>query len=274
MATYIFFHKEFVGKDWPIVGDRYRGFESLIEEFKKLGAVVLEPEEVDESLLLKVHTEKFLEEQSKNWYYRGAKLTVGGVVKACELVWKEGGNAVVFSVAAGHHAGRDHAWGGTYLNCAGTALVRLRELGLRRIALIDTDAHHGDGDRDVLFGDRNALHLCFCWNNTVEDGGTKICVRVSDVDGDEEYLERVLDTFGIIEKFEPEMILHFFGHDTHKYDYGSLGLSDEFFPKLAKEVKNLAEEVCEGRYVLIDGGGANRDVGMKIWRNIVKILLS
>jgi len=272
MATYVFFHRDFIGKEWSIIGDRYRNFEFILEELRKIpGVEILEPEEVSEDLLLKIHSKEFLESQKKAWYYQGAKLTVGGVVKACELVWKEGGNAVVFSVAAGHHAGRNHAWGGTYLSCIGPALVKLRELGLKRLALIDTDAHHGDGDRDVLLGDKNALHICFCWNNAVEEE-TKICVKVSDVKSDEDYLERVLNTFGVIESFKPEMIVHFFGHDTHRDDYGSLGLSERFYPQLAEEIKKLAEEICDGKYVLIDGGGANREVGERIWREIIKIL--
>ncbi len=273
MPTYVFFHRDFIGEEWSIIGDRYRNFENLLEKFRRIpGVKIFEPEEVSEELLLKVHTKEFLEYQKKAWYYRGAKLTVGGTVKACELVWKEGGNAIVFSVAAGHHAGRNHAWGGTYLSCIGPALLRLRELGLKKLALIDTDAHHGDGDRDVLLGDKNALHVCFCWSNSVEDDGTKICVKVSDVRSDDDYLERVTSTFNLIESFKPEMIVHFFGHDTHKDDYGSLGLSESFFPRLAREVKKLAEEVCEGKYVLIDGGGANREVGERIWEEVVKIL--
>ncbi len=275
MLTGVFFHKEFIGKNWPIVGNRYAGFEKIIEKFSKdPKIVVIEPEPVSEELLLKVHTRELLEEQKKAWYYHGARLTVGGFVKACEMVWKgELRNAVVFLVAAGHHASKSSAWGGTYLSCIGPALVRLRELGLKRLALIDTDAHHGDGDRDVIKGDKDVLHICFCWRDVKEDDGTKICVNVRDVIGsDEGYLKKVRDTFPIIKDFKPEMIGHFFGHDTHWNDYGSVGLSEDFYIKLAKEVKELAEEICKGKYVILDGGGANREVGEYIWPRIIEIL--
>ena len=121
MPTGIFFHKDFIGKNWPIVGDRYQGFDEVLEDLSKDPEIeVIEPEPVTEELLLKTHSKDFLEEQKKFWYYHGAKLTVGGFVKACEMVWKgELRNAVVFLVAAGHHASRSSAWGGTYLSCIG-----------------------------------------------------------------------------------------------------------------------------------------------------------
>ena len=148
----------------------------------------------------------------------------------------------------------------------------MRELGLKRFLLLDTDAHHGDGDRDVLKGDENTLHICFCWRDLKENGGTKICVNVRDTKGDEWYLEKVRSMFPEITDFQPEMIIHFLGHDTHWNDYGSLGLSEKFYIELAEELKLLAEEVCDGKYVIMDGGGANREVGMYIWPRIIKIL--
>ncbi len=275
MTTGVFFHREFIGKDWPIIGDRYEGFDEIVEELSKDPKIrVVEPEPVPEDLLLKVHTKDFVEDQKKFWYYSGARLTVGGTAKACEMVWRgELSNAVVFLVAAGHHASRSSAWGGTYLSCIGPALLRLRELGLRRLALIDTDAHHGDGDRDVLRGDDDVLHVCFCWGGRKESE-TKMCVSVSDVDSDEGYLEKVRNIFPVIEDFKPEMIVHFLGHDTHRDDYGSLGLSEDVYIELAKEVKRLAEKVCEGKYVILDGGGANKNVGKYIWPRIIDVLKS
>lgn len=272
MATGVFFHRDFVGKEWPVVGDRYAGFLKILQELSRDPEIcVVEAEPVEEELLLRVHTRDFLEQQRKAWYYHGARITVGGAVKACEMVWKgELRNAVVFLVAAGHHASRASAWGGTYLSCIGPALLRLRELGLKRLALIDTDAHHGDGDRDVLKEDEEALHICFCWRDCAE--GTKICISVRNVSCDEEYLRIVKSSFPMIRKFEPEMIVHFFGHDTHWNDYGSLGLSEDLYIELAKEVKGLAEEVCSGRYVILDGGGANREVGEYIWPKIIGVL--
>ena len=275
MATGVFFHEAFVGRDWPIIGDRYRGFPSLLADLKRSvpGVRLIKPDPVPEGLLARVHTPGYLEQVRRAWYYEAARLTVGGAVRACEMVWRgELDNAVVFLVAAGHHAHRDYAWGGTYLSCIGPVLLRLRELGLRKLAYLDTDAHHADGARDILMGDREVLHVCFCHQDVEEDGGTKICVDVGWSTTDEAYLGLVREVLKKVRAFGPEMIVHFLGHDTHREDYGSLGLSEDFFVELAGEINSLAQEVCDGRYVILHGGGANRRVAEHIWPRIIRLL--
>ena len=275
MTTGVFFHEFFARYSWPIIGNRYERFPELLAKLEREvpGIRIIRPEPVLEGLLVEVHTPDYLERVKRAWYYEGARLTVGGFVKACEMVWKgELDNAVVFMVAAGHHAHRDYAWGGTYLSCIGPALVRLKELGLRRLAYLDTDAHHADGAREVLMGNRDVLHICFCHQDVVEDGGTKICVDVGWSTSDEAYMDKVRAVFPTVRAFGPEIIVHFLGHDTHKNDYGSLGLSRDFFIRLVEEVKALADELCDGKYVIVHGGGANRHVAEYIWPRIIRLL--
>jgi acetoin utilization deacetylase AcuC-like enzyme len=272
VTTGIFFHEYFIGKRWPIIGDRYRNFKKIIAEISKLkGVEIFSPKPISEDILLKIHSEKHIAYEKKQWYYEGARLTVGGAVEASEKVWKgELKNAIAFLVAAGHHAGRDSAWGGTYLSCIGPILYTLRNLGCRKIAYIDTDCHHGDGARDILEGDNNVLHLCFCSLETQK--GTMICMPVYSCMSDGEYLKKVEHSFEFIRKFKPELIVHFLGHDTHEDDYGSLGLSSNFFITLVDKVNAVAKEVGEGKYVILDGGGANPSVGEYIFPKITKIL--
>ena len=275
MVTGVFFHEHFVGKEWPVIGDRYEGFPGLLAELERQlpNVRLIRPEPAPEDLLARVHTPEYLARVRRAWYYEGARLTVGAFVKACEMVWRgELDNAVVFLVAAGHHAHRDRGWGGTYLSLIGPAVLRLRELGLERLAYIDTDAHHADGAREVLMGDRGVLHICFCHRDVVEDGGTKICVDVGWSTTDDAYLAKVREILPTVRDFRPQMMLHFLGHDTHEDDYGSLGLSDEFFIRLVRELKALADEVCGGKYVVVHGGGANKRVARRIWPEIIRLL--
>jgi acetoin utilization deacetylase AcuC-like enzyme len=76
----------------------------------------------------------------------------------------------------------------------------------------------------------------------------------------------------MVRDFGPEIIIHFFGHDTHKDDYGSRGLSENFFIQLAEKMKSYARKICSGKYILIDGGGANREVTEYIFPRIIKLL--
>jgi acetoin utilization deacetylase AcuC-like enzyme len=77
-----------------------------------------------------------------------------------------------------------------------------------------------------------------------------------------------------VRSFKPEMIFHFLGHDTCQGDYGDIGLTPEFFIDLVKMVKESAEEICEGRYLIITGGGSRRDVAEFIFPKIAEILAS
>ena len=54
--------------------------------------------------------------------------------------------------------------------------------------------------------------------------------------------------------------------------YHHRGLSWEFFPQLVKEVKELADNVCHGRYVVGLGGGSRFDIADYITPKIVRIL--
>ncbi|RLF12013.1 MAG: hypothetical protein DRJ68_06400 [Thermoprotei archaeon] len=274
--TGVFFSPAVKGKDWPVIGDKFRNFpEVMADVLKNPNVALYSPKPVDEKLLFKVHTANVVMDLKSAWYYEGAVYSVGGCVEALERICRgEIVNAIVFNVAAGHHAGPSYAWGGTYVSCAGPMIVDAREkFGVERFAIIDTDSHHGDGDRAMFKGDPNVLHVCFCSRNASENSGTKIDVDVGWSTTDSDYLKLVEREFKPrVLDFKPYAIIHFFGHDTCEGDYGSRGLTPNFYLDLARLVKSIAEECCGGRYIIITGGGARRDVAEYIFPNIIRIL--
>jgi acetoin utilization deacetylase AcuC-like enzyme len=276
MKTGVFFREEFRAPSWPVIGNKFRSFPGVMEEALSLPNVVLfKPEPVPEELLLRVHTKGHVESVKARWYYRGAALSVGGCVEAGEkLAAGELLNALVFDVAAGHHASPAYAWGGTYLSCLAPTVANIRDkFGHKRFAILDTDSHHGDGTRAMFKGDHGVLHVCFCSSNVVEDGDTKIDVNVGRGNSDEEYLGKVRAEFmPRVREFKPFIIFHNLGHDTCQGDYGDRGVSPQFFPQLVAEIKECADEVCEGRYLVLTHGGARADVAEYIFPCIVKLL--
>jgi acetoin utilization deacetylase AcuC-like enzyme len=276
MRTGVFFHEEFKGSNWDIIGDKFRNFPGVMEDELALeGVRLIRPEPVSEELLLRVHTWQYLAQVRKTWYFRGALLTVGGCVCAGELMAQgELRNALAFSVAAGHHAGPSSAWGGTYLSCSGPTIARIREMtDERRFAILDTDAHHGDGTRDIFRDDPDVLHVCFCTYASRDESGTKVDVNVGYRINDDEYLGMVREAFlDRVREFKPFMILHNLGHDTCQGDYGDRGLSRSFFPRLAEEVKGCADEVCGGRYLVITHGGFLAEVSEFVFPRVLRIL--
>lgn len=269
--TLLVYHPGFFGKSWPVVGNRYAEFRKILDELKgKVELDVAEP--VEESLLEKIHSKTFLEAQKREWYYQAAKLSVGGAIKAAVKIWEgETSNALSLNVAAGHHAGKENAWGGTYLNIAGPLYLKLRGMGLRRMFYLDTDAHHGDGDREILSDFGDVVHVCFCGSSS--HGAGKLCVNSGYLRDDEAYMSRLREVLERFRGFRPEIVVHFLGHDTHAWEYGSLGLSTGFFGAIASEVRDFAEEVCDGRYVIIHGGGADPEITSRVLRMVVEALV-
>ena len=277
MKTGVFFHEIFARHSWPVVGNRFKNFPKAMERELQLEKVDLfKPEKVSEELLLKVHSREHLDRVKERWYYEGAAISVGGCIEASELVYDgKIENALVFNVAAGHHARHENAWGGTYLSCTGPSIADLREkvrTGKKlRFAIIDTDSHHGDGTRSIFRWDKDVLHICFCSNSKMEDE-TKIDVDVGFQTTDEAYLRKVEEELPRIKAFHPEMIFHILGYDTCEGDYGDRGLTKDFFLKLVELVRSCSIEACGGRYVIIIMGGSRGDIAEYIFPRMIRIL--
>lgn len=274
MKVGVFFHPHFAEKDWPIIGNKFANFGKILKQFAgRDDVLIIEPPFPDESLILLVHEPEYVNSLKKSWYYKAACLSVSATHKALFMI-KEGSIncALVFSCAAGHHAERNSGWGGTYLSCIGPAIYSYwKKFGPERFAIIDTDSHHGNGTREIFRNEKNVLHVCFCSINRVE--GEKIDVDVGWKTTDEEYLKLVQTEFyWRFRDFSPYALFHNLGHDTCEGDYGDRGLSKEFFPRLARLLKTYADEVCNGRYIIITHGGQRRDVAEYIFPEIIKIL--
>ncbi len=275
MTTGVFYHELFSQKVWHIINDKFQNFPEVMQDELNLPNVKLfEPKKVSDELLGMVHTERFTSNLKRQWYADGAYYTIGGYVEASEKIMSgKLDNALAFGVAAGHHAERDSAWGGTYASVSGPVVVNLQEkYPDLKIAILDTDSHHGNGTRDVIRDNRNVLHVCFCSTDKIEDGGTKICVNSGFRTDDQSYLELVKEEFvGRLQDFSPDIILHLLGHDTARGDYGNRGLSLDFFPILVRIVKKAAN-ICDGRYLINTHGGASIDTCEFVYLNTIKIL--
>ncbi len=276
MTTGIFYCHIFKTSPGPMIGPKFINFPEALGDVLKLPNVKLfEHEPVNKDLLLKFHTQEMIESLKNRPYGKNAFHSVGAcIIASKEVMSSKLKNGLLFNSASGHHAGPTHAWGGTYLNCVAPAVYTLREaLGVKKFVLLDTDCHHGDGDREMFKNDPSLLHICFC--NSNYESETNVCVGVGWSSTDRDYLALIRKEFiPRVQKFKPEMIFHFLGHDTCQGDYGDIGLTEEFFIDLVKEVKKCAEEVCRGKYLIITGGGSRRDVAEYIFPKIAEVLAS
>ena len=206
--------------------------------------------------------------------YEGALYSAAGTIAAATRISEgELTNAFVFTGYGDHHAGSNFFGGGCYFNGVAIAIHKLREkYGVNRFAIIDTDAHHGDGTWELFGKDPEVLYLCFCTGQFKEINGN-INIRVPFRVDDSVYLALVREAFEKwVRCFRPEMIFWNWGYDGTKGEYGDLGLTPDVHLKLATDVKQLVEKTCHGKEIIVLCGGSRRDLASLLIPAIVEIL--
>lgn len=197
--------------------------------------------------------------------YRAAVAAVGAALEAVEGVMKgRCQNGFVVVRPPGHHAARSVGMGFCLFNTVAIAARYIqRQHGLRRIAIIDWDVHHGNGTESLLGNDLSILY----WS-THEQGsyprtgneshGTCYHYPIQPGVQSRNHLIRLYqeDLQSVLTFFKPEFILISCGFDAHKDDpLGHLALESEDFFTLTQAVRRVADTVCHGRLVSILEGG-------------------
>ncbi|MBI2080318.1 MAG: histone deacetylase [candidate division NC10 bacterium] len=205
---------------------------------------------------------------------------MGGVVAAAEaLAAGIFERAFAFIGAGGHHAGRDYFGGYCCYNDVVIAIAHLRATrNVRRFAILDTDAHHGDGTRDLTAEDPEVLHVCICGTGFLSPDGTKVDVALPEAlwsgeDADARYLETAEAGFAArAPAFRPDLTVWYFGFDGHRGDYGDMGLSARCFTGLADLACRVADHASGGRLLTVLGGGSRTDLATALIPPIIRRL--
>lgn len=195
---------------------------------------------------------------------------VGGAVKAVDMVLGgEVGNAFVATRPPGHHAEKASPMGFCLFgNVAIAARHALENHGLKRVAIVDFDVHHGNGTQDLLWEEERALfvstHQMPLYPGTGaqhERGAHGQITNIPLSAGTDGGLYRKIlanRIIPLIESFEPEMLFLSAGFDAHKDDpLASIELSTEDFGWITRELAGVAARLCGGRVVSCLEGGYN-----------------
>lgn len=189
-----------------------------------------------------------------------------------------------------HHARRDTAGGFCVFNDIGVAILAAREkYGLKRIAYVDIDAHHGDGvfyefedDPLLFFADihEDGRHLYPGTGSAAETGkggaaGTKLNVPLQPEANDDDFIA----AFGKVEQFvdsaRPELIILQCGADGLDGDpITHLRYTAKAHRFAADALHKLAHRHCQGRIVALGGGGYNRANIGSAWVEVVRSFAS
>ena len=203
--------------------------------------------------------------------YRRPMTSAGGVMLAARLTAAGG---IVHCPGGGTHHGRPaRASGFCYLNDPVLGILTWLGAGLRRVAYLDIDAHHGDGVQDAFHGDDRVLTISIHekgrWPGTgaAEDrgggGARNLPVPPGFNDTEMRYLmdEAVLPT---IRAFRPEALFVQCGADALEEDpLAKLSLSNNAHWAVVEAAMLLAP-----RLVVTGGGGYNPWTVGRCWAGV------
>jgi acetoin utilization deacetylase AcuC-like enzyme len=189
----------------------------------------------------------------------------GAAVLATDLVMRgEVGRAFCAVRPPGHHATRDAPMGFCLFNNVAVGLRHaLAAHGLRRVALIDFDVHHGNGSEDILAGDERVLMASTFQSGLYPFAGDE--PRASNManvglpaGATGEALQEAFDCVWKprIDEFRPEMIFVSAGFDAHRADdMAGMRWVEEDYAWITRHIVELAERHCRGRVVSSLEGG-------------------
>jgi acetoin utilization protein AcuC len=303
----------------PFRGDRYRLFRQrlseLLPEDNTYRTIVAEPAADDDLLLIcsrdyirftmdffdagsigpgimdrfaRFHSADNFTNARPGHLERAARIVVGQAKRACDLV-QSGEYTKVISIGGGlHHAKKSYGEGFClYNDVAFCGLYLQQQYRLKKILILDTDAHDGNGTMEYFYADPNVLFIDIHQDPHTIYPGTGFIEQVGEGEGkgftvniplpvragDDAY-ELVFDSIvaPLVEEFQPEIIIRNGGSDPHYRDQlTSLGLSLEGFRMIGRKVRTMSS-VCDGKVIDLIASGYNLAVLPYAWLSLISAL--
>jgi acetoin utilization deacetylase AcuC-like enzyme len=203
--------------------------------------------------------------------YAVALLAAGGVIAGIDAVMSGRVKNVFCAVRPpGHHAGSSRAMGFCLFNnvAIGTRYAQ-EEHGLKRVAVVDWDVHHGNGTQEIFYEDPSVLYISthqypyYPGTGSASERGkgkgegfTLNIPLTAGTDGDEYvklFKEKIVPA---LQEFKPDILLISAGFDAHKDDpLAAIFLDESTYAEVTRMLVELAKEYCHGRLVSVLEGG-------------------
>lgn len=195
---------------------------------------------------------------------------VGAGILAVDEILSESIDAAFCNVRPpGHHANQSTSSGFCIFNNVAIAAAYAKQQGVKRIAILDIDVHHGNGTQDIFREDDSVLFCSlfqypFYPNTVIENTDTVInsplAIASDGVDLKALYSQQWEPR---LRAFKPELIFISAGFDAHlEDDMGSLKFIEADYQWLTEQVAELVKQPdCKGIISYLEGGYALSALG-------------
>lgn len=301
------------GHSHPMAPVRVQLTMDLVREFGLFddGLACVGAEPADDQALFRVHGERYIEAVQRvsadpnlvdlshglgntdnpvfPEMHQASALIAGASVEAAKRVWTGQADHAINISGGLHHAMPDAASGFCVYNDIALAIAWLLDNGAERIAYIDVDAHHGDGVQTMFWDDPRVLTVSIHetpqtlfpgTGYATESGaagaeGSAVNVAVPPGTSDAGWLRAFHAVVpDVVRSFKPDILVTQQGCDSHMDDpLTNLMLTVDGQRASYLALRDLANDVCDGRWVATGGGGyAVLDVVPRAWAHLLAIV--
>jgi len=206
-----------------------------------------------------------------------AVLAAGGAITGADAILDlMARNVFVICRPPGHHCGIQNGAGFCYLNNAAIAVRHFQRRGMKRVMILDWDAHHGNGTQEIFYEDPSVLFLSvhqfpfYPGSGQIDEIGSyegkgytvNMPVPAGSSDQVYQYLLKEI-IIPVAEEFQPDCIVISAGQDNHFTDpLTGLALTARGYAAMMQEICILADTFCSGRLLVILEGGYSVEGGL------------
>ncbi|NCX25578.1 MAG: histone deacetylase family protein, partial [Burkholderiaceae bacterium] len=188
----------------------------------------------------------------------------GAAIAAVDAVMQgEVNNAFCAIRPPGHHAEPHRSMGFCVFNNVAIATrYAIETYGLDRVAVIDFDVHHGNGTEAAFINDPHVLMCSFFQHpfypySGLDGGDNMVNVPLPASTNGKVVREMISQTWiPRLHEFKPQLIIISAGFDAHREDdLGQMGLVEDDYVWMTKQLMEIANQYCEGKIVSCLEGG-------------------
>lgn len=206
---------------------------------------------------------------------RVALRAAGAAVLATDRVLRGEAEAAFCGVRPpGHHAERARAMGFCLFNNVAVAAAHALEAhGLKRVAIVDFDVHHGNGTEEIFHDDARVMmvstfqHPFYPYSGVEGRSERMVNIPLAAYSGGKEFRDAVeRHWLPAVAAFRPEMLFVSAGFDAHRDDdMAMLNLVEADYAWVTERIKGVAGQSADGRIVsVLEGGYALHALGRSV----------